>query len=277
MGRRFDALLKDLTLPLLLAALGAFFAGRQSRRDADRRTQESEQAERQDVHHLLLTRVMDLAEQHYLLFVNHARLILIEADKIHGNKPDAAPDKLFLQVLFLLKRMEVFRLTKGGIFFTSRAGERTVGAAWYLLKTKMYAALGDEKAAAVLKVVSSDWDYATYKAKLADKTNCADLDQAWIEFEKWLKEAETSNAPTGSFWQILGTVDAFQAVMAFEADQALSKYWYEEAGSVVFLRQDPTLLYEGKLAGPYEKTKTSELEVLLRDKYGRSVKIIRIP
>jgi hypothetical protein len=325
MGRRMGTLLKDLTLPLLLAVLGAYFARQQSTRDAAIRAEEAardaariereknaetaratadegkerdrmeaektaeqkrinaekardelrrdaliEQAERQDVRHLLLTRVMELAEQHYLLFVNHTRLILTEAGKILSDKPDAAPDKLFLHVLFMLKRMEVFRLSKGGIFFKGRGGERTVGAAWFLLKTKFYAALGDENAAAALNIVHSDWDYATYKKRFAE------LDPAWIQFQTWLKEPENSIAPAGSFWQMLGTLDAFQAVMAFEADRALSKYWYEEDGKLTFLLDPPTVLYVGKLAIDYEKTKTSELEVLLRDQYGRAVRIERI-
>jgi hypothetical protein len=271
MGRRLVTTLKDLTLPILLVGLGATFASRQSRRDRKRRKQESEQAERQDVHHLLLTRVMELAEQHYLLFVNHARLILNESGKILGKKPDADPEKLFLQVLFLLKRMEVFRLSKGGIFFKDRPGERTVGAAWFLLKTRMYAALGDKETAEALAVVKSDWDYATFKSKFHKLT------PAWTNFQNWLAPPENSTAPTGSFWQMLGTVDAFQAVMAFEADLALSKYWYEEDGKVVFLRPEPTVLYLRKSAEPYEKTKTSELEALLRDTYHRTVEIKELP
>lgn len=325
MARRLGSLLKDLTLPVLLAVLGAFFASRQSKRDAERRNEEAaretqriqhekdaekarqdaekekerlridaeklaeqkrieaekqreerrrdaliEQAERQDVRHLLLTRVMELAEQHYLPFVGHTRLILIEAEKIRDQKPDAAPDKLFLQVLLLLKRMVVFRLSKGGVFLKTRAGERTIGTAWFLLKTRMHAALGDQNADAALNIVRTDWDYDTLKQRFAD------LQPAWTEFQNWLKQPDDAAALTGSFWQMLGILDAFQAVMAFEADRPLSQYWYEEDAKLVFQLPEPTVLYVRQSAVTQDKTKTSELEVLLRDEYSRSVQVIEL-
>jgi len=282
MGRRFGSLMKDLTLPIILALLGAIFAARQSNREADRKkdegiqeaartTAQAEQAERQEVQHLLLTRVMELAEQHYLLFVTHCRLILIEADKIQHAKPDAAPDKLFLQVLFLLKRMEVFRLTKGGVFFKTRGAERAAGAAWYLLKSNIYAALGEENAASALKIVKTRWDYASYKAEFPK------LAPAWEQFQSWLAEPKNSNTVRGSFWQILGTIDGFQAVMAFESDRALSKYWYEEDGRVDFILPEPTLLFQRASAGPFAGKKTTELETQLHDLYGRPVKVENLP
>jgi hypothetical protein len=271
-GHRLGSLLKDLTLPILLAGLGAFFAWVQKKRDEKREDANSKQVERQEVQRLLLTRVMELAEQHYLSFVGLGRSILNEAGKIQAGKPDASPQKLFFHLLLLLRRMETFRLTKGGIFFSSRAGERAVGAAWYLLRTGIYAALGDTEVAEALKLVKTDWDYATY---LSGFWKLAAL---WKKFNAWLAEPLLSAAPTGSFWQILGTVDAFQAVMAFEADKALTAYWYnEEPGRVEFLQTAPTTLYDHASSDPYAKRRLSELGTLLQTPFGRNVTIQPIP
>jgi hypothetical protein len=326
LARRLALVLKDLTLPIIVAILGAWFTTRQGQQEAQRRKDETDrenarrdretalqdariaaekdrelariaaekeadlrridaerdkedarrvaqtaQVERQEVRRLLLTRVMELAEQHYLPFVTHARVILIEAGKIRDKKPDAAPDKLFLHVLFLLKRMDIFRLTKGGIFFKTRGGERAVGAAWYLLKVGIYSALGDENTASALKLVRIKWDYATYKTQLTT------LDPAWTEFQSWLAEPENSTKPTGSFWQILGILDAFQAVMLFEADKPLSTYWYEEDSAPTFLLPAPTLFYKLPSTNLYAETQTSELILQLNSLYSRSTQIKQLP
>src|SRR5665213_1412685 len=202
LARRFAALFKDLTLPIILVGLGAWFTNRQNlrenerkaaeaqleitrtaqendrqdarlkaekqleqvrieadrAREVERRAAEIKQIERQEVHRLLLGRVMELAEQHYLHFAAHSRLIVMEAEKIENKAPDAAPDKLFFNVLLLLKRMDIFRATKGGLFFSTRGGERAAGAAWFLIKFTMYGVLGDADLAAALKRVELAWD-----------------------------------------------------------------------------------------------------------------------
>jgi hypothetical protein len=288
-ARRITGLLKDLTLPIIIVVLGALLGERQKARDdaritADTQAQQrrieaekvkeeanrvarSEQDERQEVRQQLLTRVMYLAGKHYLLFVSHAKLILIEAEKIRDQHPDAARDKLFLQVLFLLKRMEEFRLTEGGLFFKTRDAERAVSAAWYLLKVRINAAMGDKNIADALKIVESDWDYATFRARLIE------FDQAWIRFEKWLNEKEDAGTTSGSFWQLLGLVDAFQAVIAFEADKALSKHWYEEDGKLEFVLPPPTVLYHRLPLEPFEERKVNVLQERLDDSYSRGVEV----
>jgi hypothetical protein len=314
LGRRVTAALKDLTLPIIIVVLGAFLNRRQNDRETERikrekeaerlrleadrerdqaridaekfanqqridadkdkeelqRLARSEQDERQQVLRLLLTRVMGLAQQHYLPFVSHAKLILIEAGKIQRGELDAEPDKVFLQVLFLLKRMEVFRLSKGGIFFKTRSGERAVSAAWILLKLNLYAAIGDIHTAAALKIVESDWDYHTYKTKLGE------LDEAWKQFESWLKQPEQSAGARGSFWQMLGTLDAFQAVMSYEADRVLSKHWYEEEGKLDFVLDAPTILYTKENVEPFAEKKTAILAEILQNVYQRGVSVVKL-
>lgn len=277
-GARLTTLLKELTLPIILVVLGSILAGRQQSaearraeaeklRDEARITARTEQDERQEVRHLLLTRVMELAEQHYLLFASHAKQIVIESEKIRLGKPDAAPDKVFLHVMILLKRMKVFRLTKGGIFLKTREGEYAVAAAWALLTISLYGAMGHENTAAALKFVEMDWDYATYKAQLAN------LIPAWNEFQSWLAEPEDSTDPKGSFRQIIGVVDAFQAIIRFEADTALSKYWYEEEGKVDFALDAPTILFETPSTDKFSKQWLSTLEGLLKNSYSREVRV----
>jgi hypothetical protein len=312
LARRLAALLKDLTLPIILVGLGAFFTNRQTRQENERKTAEAEreiartdqenarqdarlkaekqieqaridadhcreierraaeikQVERQEVHRLLLGRVMELAEQHYLPFVSHSRLILMEAEKIKNNAPDAAPDKLFFNVLLLLKRMEIFRSTKGGLFFSTRGGEHAVGAAWFLIKFTIYGVLGDADLSVALKRVELAWDYAVYRDELNSLTT------VWVKFQQWLAEPETSNK--GAFRQLLGTIDAFQAIMLFEADKALSAYWYDESSTLVFLLAEPTTLYELPSTDPTLVRQAAELEALLNTSYNRSVNVIKL-
>ncbi|HEX6773963.1 MAG TPA: hypothetical protein VF126_18145 [Acidobacteriaceae bacterium] len=249
---RWDRLghaLKDLALPVMLAILGAVFTSRQNLAEATRRNTENNlqqkrieaervAAERQEVRQLLLTRVMDRSEKYYLPFVSHGRLILTEAKK----KPaDTNPEKIFYHLLLLRRRMENFRMEKGGIFFEKRGAEQGAGAAWYLFKTGVDTALGEAAMASALKQVKIEWDYFTFLS------NRLALAPQWARFQNWHSKPLSSNQAGGSFLQILGVLDAFQAIMAFEADRSLSKHWYDEENQVNFRWEDPdeggTVLY----------------------------------
>jgi hypothetical protein len=291
-GRRFAGIVKDLALPIVLAILGAFFAARQSDREARRKAQQDQlervraqrekdaeakrieadkkQAERQEVGRLLLTRILDLARMHYLPFVAQSKSILGESIKKRAGGADADFEKLFFHLLLLLKHMEVFRLKEGGVFFKRRDGEKAMTAAWYLLKTTSYRGLGgDEIVAKALEKVKCDWDYATYKAALPGP----ELQAVWTKFQEWRKVAEDS-ADAESLWQILGVIDAFQAIASFEADFAL-KYWYEGANqerdpkAKLFMLQGKTEIYYRKTHDPQDLAHT--LQDQLQTLYQREV------
>lgn len=291
-AKRFGSLLKDLALPIMLAILGAFFAKRQSDLEANRKSEEAriesertekekqaenkrieadkEQAERQEVGRLLLNRILDLAQNHYLPFVSQAKSVLIEAKKNRDSTSDADFEKLFFHLLLLLKHMEIFRLQAGGVFFKRRDGETAMSAAWFLLKTYAYKGLGgDEVIAHALRIVESNWDYVTYKHVL----NGSFLRDAWTSFKNWRGVAEDSKEESGSFWQIVGVIDAFQAIASFEADYAF-KYWYEkerDPKSKLFFQDGKTVLYYRKKEDPQNLTDT--LKTLLNTLYGREVEV----
>ena len=183
---------------------------------------------------------------------------------------DADFEKLFFHLLLLLKHMEVFRLKEGGVFFKRRDGEKAMTAAWYLLKTTSYRGLGgDEIVAKALEKVKCDWDYATYKAALPGP----ELQAVWTKFQEWRKVAEDS-ADAESLWQILGVIDAFQAIASFEADFAL-KYWYEGANqerdpkAKLFMLQGKTEIYYRKTHDPQDLAHT--LQDQLQTLYQREV------
>ena len=291
-ARRLAGLVKDLALPIMLAILGAVFATRQSDREATRKAEEArlendrtrkekeaedkrieadkEQAERQEVGRLLLTRILDLAQNHYLPFVSQAKSVLIEAKKHRKSTTDSDFEKLFFHLLLLLKHMENFRLNVGGVFFKRRDGEMAMSAAWFLLKTYTYKGLGgDEVMARTLAIVERDWDYATYKQRLPTSF----IRESWTNFKTWRTAAEDAKAETGSFWQIIGVIDAFQAIASFEADYAF-KYWYEkerDPKSKLFIQDGETVLYYRSAQDPQNAAQT--LETHLKTLYGREVKI----
>lgn len=292
-GRRLGSIIKDLALPIMLAILGAFFAARQSDREAQRKAQQDqleadraqrekdaeekrveadkEQAERQEVGRLLLTRILDLARMHYLPFVSQSKSILGESIKKRVSVADADFEKLFFHLLLLLKHMEVFRTSEGGVFFKRRDGEMAMTAAWYLLKTTSYRGLGgDEIVARAIERVDCKWDYATYKAALPEPI----LQAAWSKFQEWRKFDENSVSDE-SFWQMVGVIDAFQAIASFEADFAL-KYWYEGANQErdpkkLFMLGDKTVLYCSK--GHDLQDMAHTLGVQLHTLYQREVEI----
>jgi hypothetical protein len=275
-GRRLSSILKDLAVPIMLAVLGALFAAWQSGLEASRLEAEREQSERQEVGRLLLTRILDLARMHYLPFVTQATSVLNEAEKNRSSAFDSDFEKLFYHFLLLLKRMEVFRLTEGGIFFKRRDGEMAMTAAWFLLKTASYRGLGGDLAVAnAMKVIEPDWDYAAYKTALP----CPAMQAVWKRFQAWRKVPLTPAKGAESFWQILGVMDAFQAIASFEGDTAL-QYWYEkdrnpsDPNEKLFRQAGKTLLYRRKDLDPQDMAGT--LEKRLKELYQRDVQVIAI-
>lgn len=249
-------------------------AEREQTREEERLKAEKEQSERQEVGRLLLTRILDLARKHYLPFVSQAKSLLSEAEKNRGSAADADFEKLFYHLLLLLKHLEVFRLTEGGIFFKRRDGEMALTAAWFLLKTTSYRGLGgDQAVATAMTAVERNWDYAAYKAALPAPS----IQALWTSFQTWRKVPESPVGGSESFWHILGIVDAFQAIASFEADLAL-QYWYEkerDPKDKLFFLPGKTIVYRKERLDPQNMAET--LAARLKALYQREVQINLIP
>lgn len=245
LGQRLASALKDLTLPVLLLLLTNYFTRRQDdRAKTDRKAQEArdkadrdaqdvrekadrnaqtERAEQQQVRELLLGRVMDYAEQAYLPMLSAASGAVDECDALCRG---AGGDPL-LAVYFLLKLQIVFdrqRKGKGGIFLKSLEAERIVTAAWVVGRVAIRAVwTPDDVQAASVKAGLLE-DFATFRT--LDPVifqGAVDRLQAWISREP--AGAFDRHGPMEGF---LGAVDVLQAVLRYETNRPLMKYWYEE-------------------------------------------------
>lgn len=144
-----------------------------------------------------------------------------------------------------------------------------MSAAWFLLRYGAISALGDTLYQALCKIdVNAD--------SVAQKALMPEFSQAWTRFQKWFEEPELSTAATGSFSQLLGIFDAFQAIASVEADFAL-KYWYEEERTVQFRLDPPTRLYTRPSWSKLPLDMTNELKRQLETLYGRTVEVIPLP
>ena len=64
--------------------------------------------------------------------------------------------------------------------------------------------------------------------------------------------------------------------MLFEADRALSAYWYDESSTLVFLYSGQTTLYQLPSTDPSWIKQIAELELQLNASYNRSVSVIKL-
>jgi hypothetical protein len=232
-GRRLAQLTKDLTLPIVLAVLGYIFQRLQSRRDRyfqlsqgrrDRaaREQEAIRQEREQVRQNILPLVMTLAEQHYMPIVRGARLLIDDHKKLKEHRPDSSEEKIFFDTLFLLKRMDHLRRSKGQIFFQNGLAERIAADSWFVLREGLLSALGEANVALALKDMAVDDGFAEFQPKILKFKKCLEGFRGYIntnrdEFERYLK-----------------LVDLIQAVFRFEANRPFDEHWYGIPRPLIF-------------------------------------------
>lgn len=270
MGRRVAQVLRDLTIPIVLALIGIWFNWKQNLREERRLAAEKERADRQQVRMLLLETVMKLAKRHYLPIVSEAKAVVIEAKK----EKAMSVDKLFFHVLMLLKRIDELKMKEGAVFFQKRFGESTVSRAWTLLRAAVYGVLGEELVSAALTgVVKNDWEYVRFVEARRKLVHLR------AKFEHWLELANANDASSpchiyGCFQEYLGVIDIIQAIFRFEADRPLSEGWYEEVAKVDFKMEAPTII--PALSGDKVPTLGEEAAILktnLEEHYGRTAEL----
>jgi hypothetical protein len=252
---RGNQLIKDLTLPIVLAVLGYYFQLRQSVRDAKRqrierrdeiRRQSAENAreeqrrdaeklrneqrqneektrdERQQVRQNILPLVMSLAERHYMPIVTSARVLIGHYDLTKKQPPGSSLDEVSFDTLFLLKRMDYLRRDKGQIFFQDNAAEALAADAWFVLREKLRSVLGDSEVELALQKMGNDDRFADAKRYQMH------IQSPSKKFQKWV----ASDAK--EFERYLELVDVIQAVFRFEANRPFSDHWYGTPKKLLF-------------------------------------------
>jgi len=272
LGRRAAQVLRDLTIPIVLALIGIWFNWKQNLREAKRIKADKKQADRQQVRMLLLKTVMKLAKSHYLPIVAEAKAVVLEGRK---DKAGRSADQLFFHMLMLLKRIDELKMKEGAVFFQKRFGEAAVGHAWTILKAATYGVLGEELVSAALTgVVKTDWEYVRF---VESRRKLVKLRE---RFEHWLDPSSASDPTSpfhlyGPFEQYLGVIDVLQAVFRFEADRPLSEGWYEEKAKVDFKMPPPTKIpaFGGDRLSHLRES-AQKLKETLEESYGRSVDLV---
>lgn len=212
---RGSQLIKDLTLPIVLALLGYYFQLLQSRVERQRRDEEKARDERQQVRQNILPLVMSLSERHYMPIVRASRLLIIDYQNSLSSS-EKSLDKVFFDTLFLLKRMDYLRRDKGQIFFQDSAAEAIASDVWLILREKLLAVLGDSQVGLALKKIQVEDGFAEFSAKRYQLL----LNTSFLEFRKW-----ASSEPE-EFGRYLRLIDLLQAVFRFESNRPFAEHWY---------------------------------------------------
>jgi len=179
---RFGGRLKDLALPIVLAALGFLFQQQQKNRE-----------ERQQVRQNILPLVMTLAEQHYMPIVRGARLLIDDHEKWRANYPQSSIEKVFFDTLFVLKRMDHLRRDKGQIFFQDGAGEKMASDVWFVLREGLHLALGEANVALPLKEIQINDGFPEFQPKI-------------LKFKKSLQVFQQYVATNGDEFRLLEVI-----------------------------------------------------------------------
>jgi len=174
--------LKDLALPIVLAALGFLFQQQQKNRE-----------ERQQVRQNILPLVMTLAEQHYMTIVRGARLLIDDHEKERANYPQSSIEKVFFDTLFVLKRMDHLRRDKGQIFFQDGAGEKMASDVWFVLREGLHLALGEANVALPLKEIEINDGFPEFQPKI-------------LKFKKSLQVFQQYVATNGDEFRLLEVI-----------------------------------------------------------------------
>ena len=227
---RGSQLIKDLTLPFVLAGLGAYFQFRQTTRDDAFKLEQKTRDERQAVRQNILPLVMTLAERHYMPIVRSARLLIGDYNgydthtKSGSSSERESFDKVFFDVLFLLKRMDYLRREKGQIFFQDSVAEGIASDAWFVLRERLLAVLGDLQVGLALQKIGNDDGFADFAAKRYQYQ----FGSAHKALADWIK------TDPDDFKRYLKLVDLLQAVFRFEANRPFDEHWYNQKRALSF-------------------------------------------
>jgi hypothetical protein len=242
--RRLATLFKDMTLPLVLAALGFWFQRRQSERDQvlkhaewERDTRlkteqalrdknfKEDQEERDRRHQIwasILPRFHELSERHYLPIVRSLRIV---TEQWQGSDADDEKSSEYLyQVLMLLRRMKYLRDEKGQIFFSDRTAERVVSISWRLIVERVKAEFTTAKYDAALRMIEPADTYLDFVEKAQKANNNLIYKDLLPKLRGWVT-TEKQGKPS-DFNQYIQVLNVLKASFYFEANRPFDEYWY---------------------------------------------------
>jgi len=248
----FQAALKDLALPILLAVLAYLFKKWEDDREASRRNDETQretarraaeqalEAERhrteQERQQLFQTWNQMLkvshedATKHYMPMVAAARTVRTHVTDCREAIKQLAPGKLpkedrykhaLFYFLLLRKRNRRFTDDRGGFYFKDRVGEELAAACWsetnrlYILRNPVVR----EKFSELLQQVGADDLLTTFMEKFRKAARGSVFEVVHGHFCKWLARPESEEA--------MQYLEAFVAVVEFEMNKPYV-YWYPE-------------------------------------------------
>lgn len=218
--RRLIGLVKDLTLPIVLALLGFWFQRWQGRRDETLKEKDAAEASRQEIWKTILPHFYDLSEKHYLPIVRSLRMInRYRLEKwADTTTTQAEKDRLLYEFLFLMLRMKIFREDRGQFFFKSRIGEMVVSDTWGPLALGSYHYLGRERVDAALEKMTTQ---TTYKEFLYLLQVSQTIKDAQTKFADWNIEPEDQR-----FYRYTTFTVIMQVALYFEANRPFDRDWY---------------------------------------------------
>jgi hypothetical protein len=172
--QRITALFKDLTLPIVLAALAALFQAMQTTRDRKQKEVQEVRDRQYQVWASILPRFHQLSEKYYLPIVGSLRNVLkgVQTDTLLGDD-DAMMEYLY-EFLLLVLRMTLLRDEKGQMFFNNRPAEMLVSSSWRIFKFRMLEKLSTAEVDAALRLLKKrGGTYLDFRALHENLNNCA--------------------------------------------------------------------------------------------------------
>lgn len=223
-ARQVYAVLKDLALPILLAYLAYFFQKRQKERDDAISGAREEREYRVQVRNVQLPRFQEYAENHYLPITRALRLLQDQFKlACHENGPSQDELGLLLYRLALfLKRMQLLRDQRGGVFFQASRPELILQSAWFSFNFHVEEKLGLKDRDEILALTRPDDDANQFAAKMGLPA----VVRVLPKLKDW---AVMGNDPEkGGLMNCMDLANIIQSILAFEVNRPLNQYWYEE-------------------------------------------------
>lgn len=218
--RQIYAVVKDFTLPVVLAVLAYLFQRHQSSRDEQAAEDREVRETRQQIWSSQIPRFRIYTEKYYLPIVSAIRHLRedFESFKAAGETERNGDSgiKLLFHTLLVIRRMRSLRDEQGGVFFKVRLAELVVQQAWWLLNAHIEENFGFDRRDHVLVLMTSDQPYHRFREISESETV---LEELRIVLLHWVSNGD-------DFARCLDLAHIMLAVFGFEANRVLDEYWY---------------------------------------------------
>jgi hypothetical protein len=245
-ARQIYSVVKDFTLPVVLAILAYLFNRRQSRRDQRAREAESARDQqvardretretRQQIWSSQIPRFRTYAEKHYLPIVSNIRHLQKDFDSFTtasaADQNGEVGVTLLFRLLLFLRRMVYLREEEGSVFFKVRRAEVVFQQAWWSLNFLVEKSLRIDRRDQALALLAPDEPYHHFLEVAEDEPVFEELRIAML---LWIGSGD-------EFVQSMALAQVMLAVLGFEANRPFDEYWYGSPDE-----------FEGKPVGEYK-------------------------